>query len=130
MPEALSPLTINNELAAVYSRRLSRQTGAAIEVVRRNAANRAADYADTIADVRAGGALSLSAIATELNDRGIVTPRGGAWHPSSVRNLIARLSACDRARPLLCFFRSDRPYSLAVDGPRRSPLFSRNVLLD
>ena len=64
-----------------------------MEVVRRNAANRAADYADTIADVRAGGALSLSAIATELNDRGIVTPRGGAWHPSSVRNLIARLSA-------------------------------------
>ncbi|MEH3157866.1 MAG: recombinase family protein [Sphingomonas taxi] len=33
----------------------------------------------------------LPAIAREWNSRGIVTPRGGAWHPSSVRNLLGRL---------------------------------------
>ncbi|WP_324751390.1 recombinase family protein [Sphingomonas sp. LY54] len=30
-------------------------------------------------------------MAHELNSRGIITPRGGKWHPSSVRNLLARI---------------------------------------
>nr|WP_272873158.1 recombinase-like helix-turn-helix domain-containing protein [Sphingomonas arenae] len=37
------------------------------------------------------GCTSLPAIAKALNDRHISTPRGGRWHPSSVRNLLARL---------------------------------------
>jgi hypothetical protein len=32
-------------------------------------------------------------IAAELNTRGILTPRGGAWHPTSAARLLARLSA-------------------------------------
>lgn len=36
----------------------------------------------------------LAALAKALKERGMVTPRGGKWHPSSVRNLLARL---DRA---------------------------------
>ncbi|WP_348520809.1 recombinase family protein [Algicella marina] len=35
---------------------------------------------------------SLRAIARELNDRGILTRRGGRWHVSNVRNLVERFS--------------------------------------
>ena len=72
-------------------RRAGKGTTAALEAVRRNAAGRSQEYAETIADVRASGAASLPAIAKELNERGIVTPRGGRWHPSSVSNLLARI---------------------------------------
>ena len=43
-----------------------------------------------IEEIRATGAVSLRAIAAELNDRGIRTARGGAWHPATVRNILAR----------------------------------------
>jgi DNA invertase Pin-like site-specific DNA recombinase len=40
--------------------------------------------------VRAEGALTLRSIAASLNRRGIKSPRGGDWHPSSVANLLSR----------------------------------------
>jgi DNA invertase Pin-like site-specific DNA recombinase len=40
--------------------------------------------------IRVEGALTLRAMATSLNKRGIKTSRGGEWHPSSVANLICR----------------------------------------
>jgi hypothetical protein len=53
---------------------------------------RAADLAPTITDVQASGARSLRAIAVELNERGIQTPRGvGEWQAGSVAQLLARL---------------------------------------
>ena len=36
------------------------------------------------------GSIGMVSIARELNNRGIPTARGGIWHPSSVRNLLAR----------------------------------------
>jgi DNA invertase Pin-like site-specific DNA recombinase len=84
---------LGNPNGAAAIRRAGKGTEAALEAVRANAAERATEYAETIADVQASGAASLSAIAAELNARGIVTPRGGQWHPSSVRNLLARLAA-------------------------------------
>ena len=44
-----------------------------------------------VADIRAGGATSLRAIAAELNARGMLTRRGGRWHVSTVMNLLDRL---------------------------------------
>lgn len=85
---------LGNPNGAAAIRRAGKGTTAALEAVRHNASERAADYAETIADVRAAGAISLAAIAKELNARGIVTPRGGKWHASSVRNLLQRV---DRA---------------------------------
>ncbi|MCT2558421.1 recombinase family protein [Tsuneonella sp. YG55] len=82
---------LGNPNGAAAIRRAAKGTTAAIDAVRANAASRAADYAETITDVRASGATSLAAIAKELNTRGIVTARGGSWHPSSVRNLLRRL---------------------------------------
>lgn len=84
---------LGNPNGAAALRRAAKGNAAALEAVKANAAGRAADYAPIIADIRATGATSLPAIARELNERGIVTPRGGRWHPSSVRNLLARLSA-------------------------------------
>ena len=35
--------------------------------------------------------IDLQSIANALNDRGVRTARGGAWHNSTVRNLLARM---------------------------------------
>jgi hypothetical protein len=40
--------------------------------------------------LRSDGTTSLEGIAGALNERGVRTPRGGAWHASSVKNLLAR----------------------------------------
>lgn len=83
---------LGNPNGAAAIRRAGKGTAAALEAVRRNVAGRAAEYEETIADVRASGATSLAAMAKELNNRGIITPRGGIWYPSSVRNLMIRLA--------------------------------------
>nr|WP_309501751.1 recombinase family protein [uncultured Roseovarius sp.] len=57
-----------------------------------NADAHAADLADVLRDIRAQGHVTLRAIAAELNQRGILTRRGGKWHVSSVRNLIRRVN--------------------------------------
>ena len=49
------------------------------------------------ADIRAGGATSLRAIAGELNARGMLTRRGGRWHVSTVTNLLDRLGVREAA---------------------------------
>ena len=85
-------MRLGNPNGAAALRRAAKGNSAAIEAVKANASARAADLASVIADIREGGATSLPSIARELNERGIVTPRGGRWHPSSVRNLWARLA--------------------------------------
>ncbi|HEY1979286.1 MAG TPA: recombinase family protein [Xanthobacteraceae bacterium] len=55
----------------------------------RAAMNRAGDLLPIITDIRAGGAASLRAIATELNSRGIPTARGGEWSATQVRRVAA-----------------------------------------
>ncbi len=49
-----------------------------------------ADLAPIIADIRAGGITSYRGIAGELNARGIISARGGAWYPATVRAVIVR----------------------------------------
>ena len=84
---------LGNPNGAASLKRAGKGNGAAIEAVKAQAAARASDYAEIIADIRSTGATSLPSIAKELNSRGIVTARGGIWHPSSVRNLLARVEA-------------------------------------
>lgn len=82
---------LGNPNGAAALLRAAKGNTAAIEAVKSKAAGRADDYAPVIADIRVSGAVSLPAIAKELNERGIITARGGHWHPSSVRNLLERL---------------------------------------
>jgi DNA invertase Pin-like site-specific DNA recombinase len=55
-------------------------------------AARTADLAPVIAEIRAGGAASLRAIADALNLRRIGAPRGGPWAAAQVRDLLGRIS--------------------------------------
>lgn len=69
-------------------------TKAAAEARSRAADHAAHRLAGAIEDVRAacGGAASLHAIAQGLTERGIPTPRGGAWTATAVRRVLARAS--------------------------------------
>jgi DNA invertase Pin-like site-specific DNA recombinase len=53
----------------------------------------AEDIAPVLRSIRIEGATTLRSIAHALNRRGIKSPRGGAWHPSSVANLLSRSEA-------------------------------------
>jgi DNA invertase Pin-like site-specific DNA recombinase len=62
-------------------------------VMAQRAAERAADLAPIIAEIRAAGATSLRAIAAGLNERGIPTARGhGTWSASQVMHVLERIS--------------------------------------
>jgi Recombinase len=47
----------------------------------------AANVLPIVRQIQAAGATTFRAIATALNNRGVRTARGGAWHDSTVRNL-------------------------------------------
>lgn len=83
--------TLGNPNGAAALRRAAKGNGAAVATLKAGADSFAADLAPIIADIQAGGSASLPAIAAELNARHIQTRRGGQWHPSSVRNLLARM---------------------------------------
>jgi len=67
--------------------------GARRSAERRMAAadSRAADLAPLIEELRNKGAHTLTAIADELNRKGVKTPRGGEWSRSQVRSLLMRI---------------------------------------
>jgi DNA invertase Pin-like site-specific DNA recombinase len=50
----------------------------------------AANVLPIIREVQKAGAHTLREIAEALNARGVPTPRGGNWHATSVRNVLAR----------------------------------------
>ncbi|MCI5076554.1 recombinase family protein [Oricola sp.] len=72
------------------------EDGAALRAtVSANADAFAESLAPVLEDVRGQGHVTLRAIVTEFNARGIRTRRGGRWHVSTVRNLLLRLEqAC------------------------------------
>ena len=55
-----------------------------------NADRFAANVLPIVESIRASGITSYSAIAEVLNNRGIRTARGGTWHATAVRRLLAR----------------------------------------
>jgi DNA invertase Pin-like site-specific DNA recombinase len=50
----------------------------------------AVNIAPIVRQVQAAGGRTLRAVADALNARGVRTARGGRWHASTVRNLLAR----------------------------------------
>ena len=63
----------------------------AVEAIKAKATHFATDIAPIIADIRAEGITSYRGIAHELNERGILTARRGAWHPATVKTLLERV---------------------------------------
>lgn len=84
---------LGNPNGAAALRRAAKGNVAAVESIKGNADAFALDLAPVIADMRSKGLASLPQLARGLNAGGYATPRGGQWHPSSVRNLLARLAA-------------------------------------
>jgi hypothetical protein len=50
----------------------------------------AANVLPIVRQIQTAGATTARAIAKALNERGVRTARGGEWHDSTVRNLLAR----------------------------------------
>jgi len=62
----------------------------AVKVLRDTADRHAANVLPVIREVRKAGATTLREIAAALNARGISTARGGQWHATSIKNVLAR----------------------------------------
>ena len=74
--------------------------GEAVAAVKAVADRAAGNVLPIIAEIQKSGALTLRGIADALNARGIPTPRGGRWHATSVRNVIARSRSQQKPVPL------------------------------
>jgi DNA invertase Pin-like site-specific DNA recombinase len=83
---------LGNPNGAAALRRAARGNVAAVAKVKETADAHAAALLPVLRDLRAEGCATLASLAERLNARGILTPRGGVWHRSSVANLIARLA--------------------------------------
>lgn len=64
---------------------------AAVSAIKVKADNHATNLQPVIESLKAEGITSLGGIAKALNERGMLTPRGGIWHKTSVSNLRARM---------------------------------------
>lgn len=69
---------------------------ASLAEIQARADDRAHDLRPIVEDLRRQGMESLGKLSEALNDRGLLTPRGGRWHKSSVRLLLQRMG---RLRP-------------------------------
>lgn len=83
---------LGNPNGAAAFRRAGKGNVAAVTAIRADADAFAASIAAEVAELRAQGCHTLPALAAGLNARHVQTPRGGRWHPSSVRNLLKRLA--------------------------------------
>jgi hypothetical protein len=70
----------------------------AVAAVRANAGHRAANLRAIVDDLRSHGFTSVRAIAAQLNERGVLTARGGSWHPTSAARLLSRLQSASEKR--------------------------------
>jgi DNA invertase Pin-like site-specific DNA recombinase len=84
---------LGNPNGAAALRRAGKGGTALRATVTTNADAFAQTLSTVIEDIRADGHITLRAIAAELNARGIRTRRGGWWHVSNVRNLLARINS-------------------------------------
>jgi DNA invertase Pin-like site-specific DNA recombinase len=84
---------LGNPNGAAALQRAGRGNAASVQAIRRAADDHAANLKPVLDALTAEGVVSLGAVADALNERGMLTPRGGRWHKSSVRNLLARTGA-------------------------------------
>ena len=82
---------LGNPNGAAALRNAGKGNGASVTVLKSKADTFARDLAPVVHRLRSEGLTSLPLLARGLNEGGFETARGGKWHPSSVRNLLARL---------------------------------------
>lgn len=81
---------LGNPNGADALKRAAQGNAASVAAICSAADRHARNLEPVIRALTAEGLTSLGAIASALNDRGMLTPRGGRWHKSSVRNLLQR----------------------------------------
>lgn len=69
----------------------NRGNDAAILAIKTAADRRTSDLAPVVCRIQESGATTPTAVARLLNTQGVLTARGKTWHPSTVKNLLARL---------------------------------------
>lgn len=84
----------------------------------RSADTFAANVMPIVREIQASGRITLQAVADALNERRVATVRGGEWHVSTVKNLLARTEL--PAQPLRDPVR--RAYARRVDTAALSEL--------
>lgn len=84
---------LGNPNGAAALRRAGSGNSASVQAIRLAADTHASNLKPVLDALTAEGVVSLGAVAAALNERGMLTPRGGQWHKSSVRNLFNRLQA-------------------------------------
>ncbi len=84
---------LGNPNGAAALRRAGKGSVAGTAAARASADAHALRLWPVVKRMRVEGRNSLGGLAKALNEEGMMTPRGGRWHPSSVRNLLARLPA-------------------------------------
>ena len=89
---------LGNPNGAEALRRAQRGNSAAVAELKLRADAHAERLRPVLTAFAASGVTSLSAVAAALNERGMLTPRGGTWHKSSVRNLLTRLESTSGSR--------------------------------
>ena len=82
-------------------RRAAKGNDAGVQVVVALAERHARNLEPIVVALRLKGVTSLGALADALNTCGMLTPRGGQWHKSSVRNLLSRLEATGIVNPAI-----------------------------
>jgi DNA invertase Pin-like site-specific DNA recombinase len=73
----------------------NRDNTAGVAAIKVNADRRAAQLASTVDAIRVEGITSARGIARALNDRGIITARGGQWSASTVIDALTRIQTMD-----------------------------------
>ncbi|MFZ3585378.1 recombinase family protein, partial [Loktanella sp. DJP18] len=92
---------LGNPNGAAALKRAGKGGAALHAAVASNADRFAEDLRPVIDDVQRQGVTTLRAIAAALNDRGMLTRRGGTWQVSNVRNLMDRLDI-PKSRDIQC----------------------------
>ncbi len=88
---------LGNPNGADALRRAGKGNEAGLRAIVDKANAHAENLRPVIESLREEGVESLGSLAEALNERGMMTPRGGLWHKSSVRNLLARLEGQSKA---------------------------------
>ena len=85
-------MKLGNPNGAAALRRAGKGNAAAVARVQKAAHQRAADLQPVIQELQEHGITGLRAIGRALNERGVVTPRRGKWHPTGVARVIERMN--------------------------------------
>ncbi len=83
---------LGNPNGAAALRRAGKGNSASLKAIATRSNRHAWNLRPVIDALHAKGIESLGEIARELNERGMLTPRGRNWYRSSVKNLLARLN--------------------------------------